>query len=146
MQLSPQKIELIKEYLLEKISPYLIIGFGSAFGGNMLSESDIDLAFLSDQKHSLYEIFMTGQGLADMLGRDVDLVDLDRASTVFQARVITTGKVLYSNDETRRMYFYMLVLKKYARLNEERRCILQAISRRRLPGKAWPPTGTRSHK
>lgn len=128
MHLSLEQIELIIQYLLEKISPYLIIGFGSAFGGNMLAESDIDLAFLSDQKHSPYEIFMITQGLADLLGRDVDLVDLDRASTVFQARVITTGKVLYSSDETRRMYFYMLTLKKYARLNEERRCILDKMA------------------
>jgi len=130
MYLDQPKIELVKTYLQEQIAPYLIIVFGSALTGQMLPDSDIDIAFLAEQKCSAYELFMISQQLADKLGRDVDLVNLETASTVFQARVLTTGKVIYCADDTKRMLFYMLTLKKYARLNEERRPILDKITLR----------------
>jgi len=133
MELKQQEIDLICKVLLEKISPYLIIVFGSAFSGRMLPESDIDIAFLSEKELSAYDVFMIGQELAGLFCRDVDLVDLKLASTVFQARVITTGKVIYCNDDTRRMLFEMVTLKKYARLNEERRHIMDKLFERGLP-------------
>lgn len=122
------QIDLIVQYLSEKISPYLIIIFGSALTGRVTPESDVDIAFLSDTKHSAYDVFMAGQQLADVLGREVDLVDLAKASTVFQARVMSTGKVIYCLDETKRMLFHMLALKKYARLNEERQPVMNKIT------------------
>lgn len=122
-----QEVDLIVKCLAQKISPYLIILFGSTLTKNTTLESDIDLAFLSRQKHTAYEVFIVSQELADMLGREVDLVDLSKSSTVFQARVMSTGKVIYCSDETKRMLFHMLALKKYARLNEERRVIINRI-------------------
>ena len=98
----------------------------------MLPESDIDIAFLSEKKLSAYDVFMVGQELAGLLNRDVDLVDLSISSTVFQARVITTGKVIYCNNDTKRMLFEMVTLKKYARLNEERRHIMDKLFKRGL--------------
>lgn len=133
MQLSEQQIDLIRRHLLKKISPYLIIIFGSAISGRMLPESDIDIAFLSEQKLDVYDVFMVGQKLAGLLDRNVDLVDLQRASTVFQARVVTTGQVIYSADENKRMVFEMVTLKKYARLNEERKRIVDRLFERGFP-------------
>ncbi|ABO50932.1 DNA polymerase, beta domain protein region [Desulforamulus reducens MI-1] len=130
MFIEDQYLPIIKQYLAEKISPYLIILFGSGAKGNLRKNSDIDIAFLSDHHFSDYEIFMCSQGLADKLGREVDLVDLKKASTVFQTQVISTGKIIYSKDETKRMQFYMLTFKKYARLNEERQCIFDKLEER----------------
>jgi len=132
MSVDDKHLSIIKQYLSEKISPYLIILFGSGAKGNLRKDSDIDVAFLSEQHFSDYEIFMCSQGLADLLDREVDLVDLEKASTVFQAQVISTGKIIYCKDETKRMLFYMYALKKYARLNEERQCIF----------KIWEERGT----
>lgn len=135
MNIGEKEIELIKEYLVEKISPYLIILFGSAAKGEMRKDSDIDIAFLSNEQYSDYDIFMIGQGLAGVIGRDVDLVDLNKASTVFQAQIVGTGNIIYNKDDLKRMIFGMTVLKKYARLNEERKCILdKVIERRRVYG------------
>lgn len=133
MQLTREETDLIRQCLLEKVSPYLIIIFGSALTGRMLPESDIDIAFLTEEKLNAYDVFMVGQELAGLLGRDVDLVDLKSASTVFQARVITTGRVIYCSDETKRMLFEMVTLKKYARLNEERRQVMDRLFERGLP-------------
>lgn len=125
-----KELSIIKKFLIGKISPYLIVLFGSAVKGNLREDSDIDVAFLSDHVFSDYDIFIFSQELADLLGRDVDLVDLSKASTVFQAQVVSTGKVIYCTDENRRMLFQMLALKKYARLNEERQCIFKKFEER----------------
>lgn len=124
-----QEIELekIKEYLVESLSPYLIIVFGSFAKGTIHKDSDLDLAFLSEQDFNEYEIFMISQKLADIIKREVDLVNLATASTVFQTQIIKTGKVLYCSDEQKRMLFELTALKKYTRLNEERKIILEKI-------------------
>lgn len=130
MFITDKHLLIIKQYLARKISPYLIILFGSVIKGNLRESSDIDIAFLSEKHFSDYEIFMFSQDLADMLGREVDLVDLAKVSTVFQAQIISTGKVIYCQDEKKRMLFYMLTYKKYARLNEERQCIFDKLEER----------------
>ncbi len=130
MKVREQDIELIKRFLTEKVSPYLVILFGSAAEGKMREDSDIDIAFLSEKKFSDYDIFMTAQALADLLKRDVDLVDLHKASTVFQAQIVGKGKVIFCSDDYKRMVFAMTVFKKYARLNEERRPVLDRIKER----------------
>ncbi|GBF35538.1 hypothetical protein DCCM_4667 [Desulfocucumis palustris] len=122
--------EIIKNLLLQRVSPYLIIVFGSYAKGNAGVYSDVDIAFLSDEEHGDYFVFMTAQELAGLLGREVDLVDLKKASTVFQAQVVGKGTVVHSTDEKKRMLFCLTVLKKYAKLNEERRCILEKLAER----------------
>jgi uncharacterized protein len=120
--------QMITNVLTEKLFPFLIILFGSTVKGNIHQSSDIDIAFLSDNKvPDPYEIFMIAQELASKLQRDVDLIDLNQASTVFQAQIVSTGKVIYCSDEHKRAQFEMKTLKMYAKLNEERSPILKNI-------------------
>lgn len=73
--------DIITDVLIEKLSPFLIILFGSTVKGNVRQSSDIDIAYLSDDKVSdQYEIFVIAQELASKLQRDVDLIDLSQAS------------------------------------------------------------------
>lgn len=120
MNIDDNQVEQIKCFLVEKLNPYLIYLFGSSVKGVFRQDSDIDIAFLSDKEVSEYEIFMIAQELADILKREVDLIDLKNASTVFKAQVVGNGEVIYCNDDTRRMYFQMYAFKDYAILNEER--------------------------
>ena len=60
-----KQLDLIKDFLKKKISPYLIILFGSAVRGHLRNDSDIDIAFVSNQSLDDYEIFMLSQELAD---------------------------------------------------------------------------------
>lgn len=71
--------------------------------------------------------FMKAQELADIFNRDVDLVNLSLASTVFKAQVVGKGKVIFCSDDTKRMYFELRSFKEYALLNEERAKILERI-------------------
>lgn len=130
MFLSDDNIKKISDFLIKKINPYLIYLFGSSVKGNFREDSDIDIAFLSDEEFSDYEIFMTAQELADIMKREVDLVNLKKSSTVFKAQIVGTGKTIYCSDENRRMYFEMYAFKDYALLNEERAEILESIKKR----------------
>lgn len=112
-----------------EISPYAILIFGSYGQNRTHDESDIDIAFLSKTKINAADIFFVAQRLAELLGKEVDLVDLSESSTVFQSQVISTGKLIYCNNPSLWNAFQIVVLKKYAKLNEERKVVLDAIVR-----------------
>jgi predicted nucleotidyltransferase len=120
------KTEIV-HFLTEKVSPCIVYLFGSSVKGTSNSNSDIDFAFLSNHDLDQYEIFMIAQQLADIVNTDVDLIDLTKASTVFQAQIVHTGKAIFCSDEKKRMEFEMKVLKMYAKLNEERQVITDRI-------------------
>jgi len=130
MYLDENKIKKIIDYSLRKIKPYLIYLFGSAANGNLNDNSDIDIAFLSDEQLTDYEVYIMAQELADILQREIDLINLKKSSTVFKVQVIGTGKKIYCTDENRRMYFEMHSFKEYALLNEEREIIMENIKKR----------------
>lgn len=117
-----------QEFIINKINPSFIIVFGSFAQGTTHKESDLDIAFYKkEQNLSSYEVFMIAQELADLLKMEVDLVDLQHASTVFQAQIFSTGKVIFSKDETLRMTMEMTALSMYAKLNEERKEIIENV-------------------
>lgn len=115
---------------LQEFNPITIYLFGSASRGELREESDIDIAFLSNDDIDEYLCFMKAQEIADIFKRDVDLVDLRKSSTVFKAQIIGTSKNIYCSDENKRMYFEMRSFKEYALLNEERAEILKGIGER----------------
>lgn len=118
------------EMLRKEFNPIVIYLFGSAAKNRLREDSDIDIAFLTDNDVDSYECFMKAQELANIFNREVDLINLNTSSTVFKAQVVGTGKRIYCTDETKRMYFEMRVLKSYAMLNEEREVILKKIKER----------------
>ncbi len=122
-----KKQQMIVEHLVENVSPFFIILFGSTVKGTMKNNSDFDIAFLSKKEFDKYQLFMISEELAAKLNRDVDLIDLNQASTVFQAQVIHTGKVIYCSDEQQKAQFELKTLKMYTRLNEERLPVLKSI-------------------
>ena len=130
MKLSPEQSESIKEFLINKLNPYLITIFGSAATQRMRPDSDIDVAYLSCENVETYDLFMLAQDLAGIVGRDVHLVDLRQVPTVLQAQIVSRGKVILDREPLKRQEFFMLVLKQYARLNEERAPVFKRIKER----------------
>ncbi|MBO0589073.1 nucleotidyltransferase domain-containing protein [Sporosarcina sp. E16_8] len=118
----------VREFSIEKLKPDFIIIFGSYAKGITHNESDIDVAFYREDKvFSAYELFMFAQQLADIIGIEVDLVDLKEASTVFATQIFSTGEVIYSKNENLRMELHMRTYGMYAKLNEERQPIIDKI-------------------
>lgn len=113
--------------LVENLNPQIIYLFGSAARGELREDSDIDIAFLTDLQISNYERFILSSKIADIFNRDVDLINLKDASSVFKAQIVGTGEKIYCIDENIRMNFEIRVLKEYALLNEERKVILDKI-------------------
>ena len=125
-----KQIEEAVKLLIEETEAFCIYLLGSASRNELRDDSDIDIAFLSDTSIDSYKSFIIAQRLYDVFKRDVDLINLNSASTVFKAQVVGKGRVIFCNDNKKRCYFEMRALKEYALLNEERECILQSIKER----------------
>ena len=124
MKLDTDKIK----QMLAPFAPAVVYVFGSTVTGRQRADSDVDVAFLPARECDPYEVFQAAQQLASMLGREVDLIDLRRASAVMKAQVIGTGQRIFVSDQRLTAEFEMYALSDYARANEERREVLAAYA------------------
>jgi len=102
--------------------------FGSSVSGERSPGSDVDLAVLATTRIDSLLRFDLQERLASAFGLSVDLVDLRAASPVMAIQVIGRGRLLLDNDTQARGRFEDLTYSVYARLNEERRGILQRVA------------------
>ncbi len=119
-------IETLLAVIPEATTVYL---YGSEAAGEASASSDLDLAVLAAEAIAPGRIAKARQALAETARRDVDLIDLSRVPTVMQAQVVSKGRILRDVDPTHRERFETRVYSAYARLNEERREILERITR-----------------
>lgn len=105
-----------------------IYRFGSSADGTVGRESDVDLAVLTTLPLDAAARFDLQERLAVALRRPVDLVDLRSVSPVMAIQVIARGVLLYDANAATRGAFEDRVFGAYARLNEERRGILDRIA------------------
>ncbi len=111
--------------------PIVLYRFGSSAAGALRPDSDLDYAVLAHRPLEAVERFDLQEDLARALGRSVDLVDLRRASTVMRMQVIAAGVVVAVGDAVLKERFEIFAYASYARLNEERRAILEQIAEER---------------
>ncbi|MFS1519428.1 type VII toxin-antitoxin system MntA family adenylyltransferase antitoxin [Bacillus sp. SCS-151] len=123
-------LDIARDFLIEQLDPVFIIAFGSIVKETNHPESDLDIAFYSKKTINNYDKFILSQKLTDLIKMEVDLVDINYASTVFKAQIFSTGKILYSTDETLRRNIEMTSLSMYAKLNEYRKHILDKAEER----------------
>lgn len=124
--ISKEEKNIIIDFLKQKLSPELIYIFGSYSENKERKDSDIDLAFLSEDEVGEYQIFLLAQKLADKLKKEVDLIDIKQASTVFKMQIIQ-GKLIYNANNYKKMEFELKTLREYAKLNEERKEVLERV-------------------
>ncbi|MCI5145630.1 MAG: nucleotidyltransferase domain-containing protein, partial [Candidatus Electrothrix sp. AR3] len=102
--------------------------FGSLASGEEWPDSDADIGLLlpiqEAKEQSSLLLSSCAMDLADLLRREVDLLNLRRVSTVMQHQVVTTGQLLHYGDQYAKDEFEMLTLSFYQKLNEERAGIL----------------------
>ena len=120
-------VATLKSAMPDLLALYRFGSHGSAFERN---DSDIDLAVLGRRPLEPELVLSLGQKLASVLGREVELVDLARASTVLQAQVVAYGERLFCADAGYCEPFEDYILSAYAHLNEERRGILSDVMHR----------------
>jgi uncharacterized protein len=103
--------------------------FGSFVRGQLQADSDIDLAVdwpESDDGKRLDAMMQ----LAQLLGRDVDLLDFKKVSTVMQHQILTTGQQLFSHDPIRTLNYNTFVQSEYQSIQRWRKPMMQALSKR----------------
>ena len=115
---------------------YLFGSFGTEYER---AESDVDIALLLPPmpagSESDLQFSPCRTALAKLLRRDVDLINVRQASTVFQKEIIAEGRLILCADRYAVEEFEMLVLSLYQTLNEERREILDTFA---ADGRAYP--------
>lgn len=102
--------------------------FGSTSSGTAGPESDVDVAILARTRLDPVVRFELQERLASVFRRPVDLVDLRAASTVLAIQIVGAGPPFYESDPAERGRFEDLTFSLYARLNEERRGVLDRIA------------------
>jgi len=126
--------EEVKSNLINKITqeldPAFILLFGSVAKQNTHAASDIDLAYFSDKQLASYERFILASEMADLAGREVDLVDIRQIDTVFTMQIFEQGIPIYIQDENEYTRQKMRAYSMYATLNEQRAPIIEAIKER----------------
>ena len=119
-------IRIINEAIPDAIAIYR---FGSSVTGETHPGSDVDLAVLAPRPLPPLERFDLQERLASALGRSVDLLDLRSATTVMRMQVVSKGRLLATGDAAETGRFEDYVFSSYARLNEERKEILEQVLR-----------------
>ncbi|SFH70514.1 type VII toxin-antitoxin system MntA family adenylyltransferase antitoxin [Modicisalibacter xianhensis] len=119
-------LDYLKDALPDLQAVYL---FGSQAKGNANAISDVDLAaLLPSPLAGTLRWELTGQ-LADLLNRDVDLVDLRSASTVMQHQIVSEGQRLWSRD-LEADEFELATMSQYWDLAIQRRELIADIKQR----------------
>lgn len=111
--------------------------FGSWGTADEWPSSDVDIAVLLPPdvaKKTSFFMHPVHAELERLLGKDVDLLNLRRASTVFQMQVVKADRRIYTGDEYAAEEFEMLTFSFYQKMNEERAEIMAEFMR---TGKAY---------
>jgi len=120
-------IEVIRKHQSEVNIIYL---FGSYAKGQEQESSDIDLAIQTQEPMSKMEIYQLRQELAARLNRDVDLIDMEKASAVLKNEVVQGGKRLYCAPHFERKPYELRIISEYLDFQEGTRDLREAIQKR----------------
>lgn len=97
--------------------------FGSAAAGALRPGSDIDLALLAGRPLPRQLVLDLQEAVANVLLRDVDLIDLAAAPTILQVQAIGEGRLIYAADPDAIGSFEVRVMRDYYDLKARRAAI-----------------------
>ncbi len=129
MQLTAQQRQSMIEHIRQHCAAEVIILLGSAARGELRLDSDVDIAYMA-KPHAPnltgYRRFRIAQELAELVKRDVDLIDFEKSSTVFQLQIVTTGQIVYERDHLPAQLAWLHAYRDYALLGDWREPFITA--------------------
>lgn len=123
-----EELKKIQEILIEDFKPLAIILFGSYSRSAQNADSDIDIAFFSEEISKL-EVFKEKQKIEEFLNRDIDLVNLaqEDISDGLKYEILANGIVLYCADLYKFEIYKLDTFRDYLEFNELREDIINRI-------------------
>ena len=114
---------------LTKLIPNIkaIYIFGSQADNTASAQSDVDIAFLSDEQLDKVKIWEISNEIAFLLKKDVDLIDIKDTNTIFKVQILSTADRIYCTDIQNVEAYESLAYSFYVRFKEERKEIEKQI-------------------
>jgi len=131
-----KQLQKIVNYFKKQPEAEVVFLFGSKAKGEDKKESDVDLAVLfNNPKANLFAL----QGefreeLKNLLGVEVDIVNMNAADVVFNYRVLSEGKIIYQRNEDTRVNFQTDLVKRYFDLKPSYNFYYQELAQRARQG------------
>lgn len=125
--MTSEQIQQATAYLEERFGLDALWLFGSEARGAATSESDLDLGALFSVRPAPEEVLDAAAELAARLGREVDLVDLDRGSPILAMQVLRHGRLMVDRNPRHRHAFFSRTVSMYEDLKIIRRPMEQAL-------------------
>jgi len=127
-------IPAIKKTLAEYLHPHADFAFvfGSIVSGHFCSESDVDCAAFFRSAPDWRALIGMQAALAEMLGRDVDVISLNTADSIITMQVLANGELLFCSDRDAVNCFRAQKISEYLDFKQSRACI-----EKRMQGVAW---------
>lgn len=124
-----EKLEIIKQYLINNFECEAILLFGSYARNTQNAESDIDLAIKLKKEIQPKELFEIKRKLEDILEKDVDLIDLENTQDGIRYEILINGITIYVKDELKFELYKLDMYREYLELNESRKYIQNIIKK-----------------
>jgi predicted nucleotidyltransferase len=125
-----EQIRQAQSYLKVRFGLDVLWVYGSVAKGTAERRSDLDLAALFRGRPAPEDVLDAAAELGGRLGREVDLVDLDRASPILAMQVLRHGRLLVDRNPPRRHVFFARTVSLYEDLKIVRRPVEEALYRR----------------
>lgn len=114
-------LTIAKTKILDKIPEVLAIYVFGSFGTKYeRKDSDVDLAVLSNQKINAVALWNIAQEIAIEIDRDVDLIDITTASTIFRHQIVATGTRFFCKDIKRCDFIESIYISMYLKFKDDR--------------------------
>lgn len=110
--LAKKVLKLIAEMIRPENRIVAVYLFGSSMGDDCKASSDVDLAFLLDERQYLSDplaatspAFIIAAKLGMAIDRETDVTILNGASLEIAYEVVTSGRCIYATDPDRRLEY-----------------------------------------
>lgn len=122
-----EKIETIKEIILNRTEVEAIVLFGSYARNKERIDSDIDVAIKPEIQMDKIKLLELKNNIEEVIDMDVHLINLDWIEEDFRYDILITGKTLYAKDDIKFWEYKFRAYSDYLELSEDRKMIVDKI-------------------